>query len=299
MASFYRNKYVSDIPLKRPQETFVDDPGSLDEVCLDDLVFDVANDIKNVNNLHGFHALAIYRAVLEDLIFLTTNKDALMKFRRQQLQMYSLDLDTLSREVDGQERAGQNLQMGSKSPEPSPMLHLASPGSTGLLNAGASAGKCGSATSLGEVPGSELPPAQTQKQPPRSPFMAQADYSDISLVTTPAETESESGETKRSSETKGGFISTESLVKTTSLEIPSDPITRHNIERLKNEVLSHMSPEIKRQEDHLLRCFSLSKAPPITIEQFLVRIKTYSPSISVSVYIHSAYMIYKLCVLLG
>lgn len=236
MTSVYKNKYVSDIPLKRPQETFVDEPDSLDEVSLHDLEFDLANGIKNIGNLHAFHAVAVFKTLLEDLIFLGANKDALCRFRRQQLGLYSLDLD---------------------------VLHAAS---------------LGSPVSISPVTGNlnpDSPPDSDQGE------------------------DDESTEMRSSSlEEQSGFISTESLVQTTSLDSPQDIITCHNIERLRQEVLFHMAPKVQQQAGHLLRCFSLAKAPPITIEQFLVRIKTYLPSISVSVYIHSAYMIYKLCVLL-
>ena len=47
ISSVYVNEYVSDIPLKRPAETFVDDPASLDEVLLDELEFDLSHDIKS------------------------------------------------------------------------------------------------------------------------------------------------------------------------------------------------------------------------------------------------------------
>lgn len=94
-----------------------------------------------------------------------------------------------------------------------------------------------------------------------------------------------------------GFISTESLIKTTSLQRVTNPITSHSTERLQKELNSHITAKTKSQAEHLLRSFSLVKPPPITIKDFLSRIHKYSPSISVSVYTHAAYLFFKLALL--
>ena len=284
MTAAYTNKYVSDIPLKRPQETFTDDPGSLDEVCLKDLVFDLANDVKDVNKLHSFHAVAIFQSLLEDLIHLGENRDAFVRFRRQQLELYSLDIDDLQAEARQPKLDESPPELHELSCDgPLPVVdqhHVQITDIPGILSV------------LPDTPEQNLDTTATE---PNRALMSQENASVQSLVTQSTDTENE----KENDVGKGlKLILTELLVQTTSLDIPLDPITCHNIARLRREVLFHMQPKVQTQAEHLLRCFSLAKAPPISIAQFLVRIKTYSPSISVSVYIHSAYMIYKLCVLL-
>lgn len=262
MASVYTNKYVSDIPLKRPQETFVDDPGSLDEVNLTELEFDLANDIKDINKLHIFHAVAVFKTVLKNLIFLGQNRDALLEFRRQRLEASSIDVDVLSGQI-------QDLQL------PNPGFHA------------------------DDLP---LPVEEPSFEPLKKVLSIESTASDMPAGVPEREfadtwsLADDFEEPKPSLGEEGAFISTESLVQSTSLEMVADPITTHCIDRLKKEVLFHMSPKIKKQADYLLRSFSLAKEPQISIDEFLVRIMTYLPSISVSVYIHSAYMIYKLCV---
>ncbi|OBA21323.1 hypothetical protein METBIDRAFT_11857 [Metschnikowia bicuspidata var. bicuspidata NRRL YB-4993] len=318
MTSTYTSKDVADIPLKRPQETFVDDPGSLDEVNIDDLVFRLAHDIKGINSLHSFHAVAVLKAVLEDLILLGAHRDARREFRRSQLQQYSLDLQEL------QEPPGAGPQDCGSFPDGAPGHSLPGPGRPGfsavdLSLAGepvisestrpmsqedasvqslvaADAGNDdtgGSGTALFESAGSDS--ALLENAGSDSALLESAGTGTAGTETALAETAL--AETA-GAEAQAGFISTESLVQTTSLDRVQDPITCHSIQRLRDEVLFHLAPKIRQQALHLLRCFELARPPPISLGQFLGRIQTYLPSISVSVYIHSAYMLYKLCVLL-
>lgn len=229
MASAYVNKYVSDVPLKRPRETFVDDPALLDEVSCKELEFDLANGIKTINSLHSFHAISIFAHTMNTLIALQKLPDEFSRFRKAQLGRNLIDLDQLQEEQD----------------------------------------------EVDELPIEEE--CSVRQEEPVSP---------VSLSSSPEEAESD------------GFISTELLLRSTSLELIPDPITCHSSERLKKEVAYHMTPKIRHQTEHLLRSFALVKKPDLTVEQFLVRIKTYLPSLLVLVYIHAAYMLFRLCVLL-
>lgn len=275
MTSVYVNDYVSDIPLKRPAETFVDDPASFEEVSISELEFDLSHDIKDINKLHIFHAVAVLKSMLTDLIRLGENKELFDEFRREQLQKNSINVDEL-------------LTSETTSPEPSASFH-----------------------------DDDLPlPVETLR--PSGPYrLPSVDYlgippvpdvndvlnrlPDVSLPVSPVpelDTEASDSDSLLKADTSAVFISTESLLKLTSLDVVSNPVTEHNSKRLNKEVKFHTNQKTKQQAEHLLKAFSLAKAPPITIEQFLLRIKTYLPSISVSVYIHSAYMLFKLCVLL-
>ncbi|WPK23763.1 hypothetical protein PUMCH_001009 [Australozyma saopauloensis] len=276
MASNYTNDFVSDIPLKRPAETFVDDPESLDEVSMDELEFDLSHDIKDINKLHIFHALAVLNAMLADLIWLGSNRELFEKFRREQLEKNSIDVDELS-------------ESSKTEPEQTTSFHdddLPLPVESFRPKAPI---RFPSVDYLGIPPVPDVD-AILNRLP------------EISLPVTPIpeeeDVESSDNDLLKSGTLEGGFISTESLLKTTSFDVISNPISEHSCKRLNKEVLFHMNPKTKQQAEHLLKAFTLAKAPPISVEDFLLRIRQYLPSISVSVYIHSAYMLYKLCVLL-
>lgn len=261
----YTNKYVSDIPLKRPPETFVDDPALLEEISIGELEFDLANDVKDINRLHVFHAIKVFHTMLEDLIRLGEDRPRFDRFRRETLEVYSIDLDIVLGQLqdDAYPCAGFHDDDLPLPVDPPSVL------SAEVYSANA------------------LPPAS-----PGAEETARADEASLS----PPLRCTESSDTLDTP--SGAFISTELLIQLTLLDVLSDPISAHNNERLRKEVMFHMKPKIKAQAEHLTKCFGLAKAPPITLEQFLIRIKTYLPSVSVSVYIHSAYMLFKLCVLL-
>lgn len=276
MTSAYTDEYVSDIPLKRPAETFVDDPSSLDEVSLEELEFDLSHDIKDINLLHVFHALAVLNSMLSDLIYLGTRRDLFEKFRRAQLKLNCLDLDELSTPSDNTSNPSASFH-DDDLPLPVEKLRPLAP------------------CRLPSIDYSYMPQVPDVEEILNKLPVTSLPGSPIPELD---EKDSDSDFAPKNGEKDAVFISTESLLKLTSLEIVSNPITEHNSKRLSKEVSFHMNPKTKQQAEHLLKAFMLAKAPLVTVEQFLVRIKTYLLSISVSVYIHSAYMLFKLCVLL-
>ncbi|CAN3365603.1 hypothetical protein DICA2_E28128 [Diutina catenulata] len=88
------------------------------------------------------------------------------------------------------------------------------------------------------------------------------------------------------------LIPIETLLATTDIDAKvAHPITEPDPGRLQHEYQhNHTS------SPQLLKIFNLVAAPSVTIDEFLIRIKTYSPSISVSSYLHSAYMLFNLCI---
>lgn len=299
----YHNKYVSDIPLKRPQETFVDDPCSLEEVSLADLEFDLANNIKDINRLHIFHAIAVFSSVLNDLILLSGNRELLEKFRKQRLEAYQINMDSLEKDLL-KERTGfhdDDLPLPLDPPQDHSEYKESS------IDA--------SIEKLIEELIEKLIGNLIEKLIGNLIEKLLENFGDLQESESYVSLSNQFGQNKGSDEFSTSsdadellidvgakppqaFISTELLIQTTSLEMLADPITAHSNERLRKEVLYHMTPKIKQQAELLVRCFGLAKAPSVTIEQFLARIKQYSPSVSVSVYIHSAYMLFKLTVLL-
>lgn len=288
----YSNKYVSDIPLKRPAETFVDDPDTLDDVLADDLEFDLAHGIKDINRLHVFHAITIFNTMLEDLIRLSSNKELFDQFRQQRLLAYQIDITELEKHLSETKTGFHDDDLP---------LPLDAPMETSFLEFQIQLGR-EQVLSFSKSSDLDLSPPLEFAKHDEPDHLLQVDLNMESVEDFSVSLPSEVGETAltlaHASVEGGAFISTESLIQTTSLDVLADPITAHSNERLKKEVLYHMAPKIKNQADHLLKCFGLVKPPSITTEQYLLRIKTYSPLVSVSVYIHSAYMIFKLCVLL-
>lgn len=91
-----------------------------------------------------------------------------------------------------------------------------------------------------------------------------------------------------------GLITIEQLIATTdinkSCEIDFDDMSK--------DFQYYQIPKIKQQNKHVIKVFDLVEIPNLTIEDFLIRIRTYSSSISVLCYIHACLLIFKLSVLL-
>lgn len=283
MSSTHVNKYVSDIPLKRPSETFIDDPTSLAETSLDELEFDFTHNIKDINRLHVFHAIAILNGVLEDLINLSENPDLLNQLHEQQLRAHNIDIHALAEDiddqVDGSHAETATLPQDALAVDLSDVdSSIAAPESYVSLSEAAKIGIDGAALGVTLLPNSN------------ESMEDELDESNMEEILDNANT---SG-----SRLEGEFISTESLVQSTSLDIVINPITAHSTERMESEVNFHRNPKVQQQSEHLLKVFGLAKPPGVSIAEYLLRIQKYAPSVSISVYIHSAYLLYKLCVLL-
>lgn len=253
-----------DIPLKPPQETFVDEPSSLDDVNIDELAFDLEHNIKDINKLNVFHAIAIFNSCLTDLIKLQADESLFREFRKQQLERFHVDIDAIQNDtVNGHRRA---LKLSSEkqcSPSVSPPLKFAR-----LQN------------NFEEADG----------------FMK--DRTPDSLFNNDNDQETDGFSHEFDSNGEPHFIPIEDAVQNCTMEKVQNPITSQNPSRLREEIVYNIDNNINKQNTHLLKSFNLVKIPSLSIEQFLVRIKTYSSYTSVLVYIHSAFLIFKLCVLL-
>ncbi|KAK6200373.1 cyclin-domain-containing protein [Scheffersomyces amazonensis] len=278
-------KEISDIPLKPSQETFVDDPTSIDEVSLDELVFDIAHGIKTINNLHVFHAIIIMCTTLSDIIKLQSNRELFVEFRRQQLARYGIDLDEIN----------QFTPPPPSQPQPQP-LQPPTINSDSIMY------------TLNDSNISTMPPGRSAT-PPLSPPLkfAKLNSNTLSkegLVTSFREStpdslaNSDNLDDNVTDKSHPPYIPIEILVQNSCLDPIENPISDINHEKFRKEYAYNQDLKRQTQTSHLLKIFKLIKIPPLTIEQFLVRIKTYSSSISVTSYIHSASMLFKLCVLL-
>ncbi|KGU31838.1 hypothetical protein MGK_02726 [Candida albicans P57055] len=87
---------LNDIPnLKPPRETFVDQPKSPEDVNLEELIYDLQNGTKNVNNLHLYHSIFILSKTLQFIVKLQEHPDLYNEFRWQQLNRLGINEDDL------------------------------------------------------------------------------------------------------------------------------------------------------------------------------------------------------------
>lgn len=258
----------SDIQLKPPQETFVDEPCSLEDIDISELAFDLEHGLKNINKLNAFHAIAIFSSCLQDLIKLQADELLFKKFRRQQLEKLLVDIDILHGEkkngcADTKKIPTEKL----RSPSVSPPLKFAR-----LHN-------------NFEGTNDDFIKDRT----PDSLF--NEDKIEDHILNGNAEDEA-------LGDIDPPYIRIHELIKNTSIEKVSNQITLQDSHRLRTEIEYHLANKVSSQNALLLKSFNLVSIPALSIEQFLMRIKTYSSSTSVLVYIHSAYLIFKLCILL-
>lgn len=87
---------LNDIPnLKPPRETFVDQPKSPEDVNLEELIYDLQNGTKNVNNLHLYHSIFILSKTLQFIVKLQEHPNLYNEFRWQQLNRLGINEDDL------------------------------------------------------------------------------------------------------------------------------------------------------------------------------------------------------------
>lgn len=258
----------SEIQLKPPQETFVDEPCSLDDISIDELAFDLEHGLKDINKLNAFHAIAIFSSCLQDIIKLQADQSLFKKFRKQQLEKFLVDIDFLS--VDTENTYANTLKIPSeklRSPSISPPLKFAR-----LHN---------NFKEAGDDFIKDITPDSLFNEDKLGDFTSNGNDRSENL-----------------DDINPPYIPIEELIEKTSVERTSNQISSQDSGRLRTEIEYHLANKVSSQNSLLLKSFNLVNIPTLSIEQFLMRIKTYSSSTSVLVYIHSAYLIFKLSVLL-
>lgn len=258
----------SEIRLKPPQETFVDGPCSLDDISMDDLAFDLEHGLKDINKLNAFHAIAIFSSCLQDIIKLQADQLLFKKFRKQQLEKLLLDIDVLS--GDRENAYANTLKIPSeklRSPSVSPPLKFARLHSN-FEEANDDFIK-------------DITPDSLFNEDKNGNFTSNGNIGSEGL-----------------DDIHPPYIPVEELMEKTSIERVSNQITSQDSDKLRAEIEYHLANKVSNQNALLLKSFNLVNIPTLSIEQFLMRIKTYSSSTSVLVYIHSAYLIFKLSILL-
>lgn len=255
------NKNIDGVVLKTQHETFVDDPKSLDDVDSNELTSLLADGTKKLDNLHIFHSISILYNCLNNLIKLQQDERLLFEFRKKYFE--KLNLQDVFNEVFEEKSDSSNnesLNTLESSPPSSPPLKLT---------------KFSNFNDLGQRYTKETTPDSLDNRPIDTdiPNSDDAVTSDNQL-----------------------FIPIDKLLKKTTLEPVQYPITSPCIDRLRKEVQQSRKIRYFSKHNHLQRVFNLLKPPSLTLEQYLIRIKTYSTSISVPVYIHAAYLIFKLCI---
>lgn len=273
-------KDVEGLPLKPPQETFVDDPASVDEIHIDDLVFDIRHGLKDVNKLHVYHALVILSHTLNDIIRLQQDPHLFSQFRQQQLAKYGIAIDPTS----------DKSSSDSNEPVKPPVRVSSSPPP--------------------HEPPTKIPKRNNSATPPLSPpinFSSRSDsFSSDSMAFRQSTPDSldinflmdDNYEMDNAEPESPLYITIESLLEKASFEPVLTAIATDSQVSFAGEYHLNAKALRKRQNNHLIKSFNLIKKPPLSVLEFLMRIKTYSSSISISAYIHSATVMFKLCVLL-
>lgn len=84
---------IAEIPLKRSQETFVDEPECILDVNDWELTFDLEHGVKNINSLHVFHAIVVLRNTVEVIMKLQQDPELFQRYRMTQLSSLGIKLD--------------------------------------------------------------------------------------------------------------------------------------------------------------------------------------------------------------
>ncbi|CAI5758503.1 unnamed protein product [Candida verbasci] len=229
-------KDVTDIPsLKPPQETFVDEPRSIEEISFDDLIFDISNKLKNISNLHVWHLIYLMNKVCLMIIKLQEDKELFKKFRLIQLEKLAIKLEEeeiISDSIDSNDEL-------------------------------------------------EFKPLKLTK-------FNDASFENIN------EDEVDEIEEEGDENLETPYIPIETL---TSTPIPDPHLANLDeySKKLQNEIKLVNKQRITPSKN--FKIFNLVKIPSLSILQFLIRIKTYSPNISTMVYLQSIYLLFKLTIL--
>lgn len=332
-------KDIEEIPnLKPPQETFVDDPTSLQDIHLDELTFDLLNGLKTVSNLHIFHVVYIYALFIKFMIKLQQHPHLYDKFRQQQLNQLEEEADSVSAQQkeslnNGRDTINSSSTDSSLSPMSPPISNSSSTSTTNANSLDSS-----TSTLSTEEPSdkSTTPPVATTTVEIDDGNTIVCDYTNangisdeildkydddevlfnsenIDNVNFNYNDNDNQGDTTGGSFSPGKYIPIETLLEQFKLSehnSSQDDITssKKNVPVLESNFAKSVVSEIEyaqtinqnlNHSTQLSKVFQLIKTPNLPIDQFLLRIKQYSPSISIPAYLHSIFMLFKLTILLS
>lgn len=326
-------KDIQEIPnLKPPQETFVDDPQSLNEIHLEELNFDLVNGLKKFDNLHILHAIYMLAIVTRFTIILQKQPELYQKFRRQQLNKWGIDIESSKEQSGGvcrRERERERVNVdGIGGDDPTDELFANIDGVEDDRTASASSASSSSSDlsksseERGEIMDeailsqdeSELEDvkhvgeANTNEKDDISVFQDE-NIDDIHFKSSPTSYSSSTtlsttllttlSQRHQLSVQPPSYIPVEKLLQNTNLNKRNIPVTS-NHKKLTVE-LQHANRAVHhhpQHHKHLVKIFNLIKLPNLSIEQFLLRINQYSNQISLNAYLHSIFIIYKITILL-
>ncbi|EGW31492.1 uncharacterized protein SPAPADRAFT_62062 [Spathaspora passalidarum NRRL Y-27907] len=281
-------------PPQNPVEA--DGPTDVSQISLPDLLNDLSSGAKDINQINIYHAIIILSHTLHYIIKLREHPDLYLQFRLQQLKKLGIDEDELKIiETKNQKQAPFKIDTSSpidrsSTPPLSPPLKFAKLNNRSFEDDRDSTEDEKFFDDNTTPKGSESD--LTKHLDEDNPQNYESFYADnIDDITYNLDHGDDEDRIQLAS-----YIPVQSLVEETDLDVVPSPITDINLENIKSQVLN--SSRKRSQNQHLLKIFNLVKVPPLSIEQFLLRIKQYSPSISVSSYIHSAFVMFKLTVLL-
>ncbi|KAG7663240.1 uncharacterized protein J8A68_003240 [[Candida] subhashii] len=285
---------MSDLELKPNQPTFVAEnpPQGLGEIELDGLLAQITQGDKDINKLHIYHAIFILSKTLHSIIQLQQNPDLCHTFRTQLLKKMGFNEDDLIKISENKYKISTTPIRRPDSPSLSPPLKFAK------LNNRPNFEDEGFTNTYDTV-------ADYLLREGGNPDSMSKDELEVQIPDLPQDYESVYEDNiddikyhdtdSNDNKIDAPFIPLEQLLPDLNLDVLKNPITDINLDNLKSEILRSTK---RSQNTHLLKIFNLIKIPPLSIDDFLLRIKQYSPSISVSSYIHSAFIMFKMTILL-
>ncbi|KAI5953287.1 hypothetical protein KGF54_002658 [Candida jiufengensis] len=328
-------KDIKEIPnLKPPQETFVDDPTTLQEINLDDLIFDLQNGLKTIKNLHILHIIFIYSVSLKFIIKLQQYPELFEKFRSQQLKNLGLNDLSIDEEEEEEQIPGNDDDIKLKNDSLNNEIFNNSNTSitslsTNTITGTSSSSDTTSATSsssdlniTNKENTSRLNNEELLKTLQRDDFddcneslteIRQFDNNFGEILINNKENISifadddiddikynKTYDFNEDMKLKPDYIPIETLIKTTIIQTPEileQENTKSEIIKLKKEIIHSTNSKSTNNYNHLVKIFNLIKLPNLSIQNFLLRINQYSSSISKVSYVHSLYLIFKLTII--
>lgn len=328
MANYIKD--IEEIPcLKPPQETFVDDPTSLKDIHLDELTFDLSNGLKTINNLHILHVVYIYALFIKFIIKLQEHPQLYDKFRQQLLQQLEEEASQ-SLKMNGN-KTNNETDVASTSADAAATSSLESPPISNSNSTSTTNTLDSSTTTLNtdELSDKSTPTVTATTQiddddgkTDVGEYTNGSGLSDIVLERSDSDevmfndenidninfNYSSNGENNEDGgSSPGNYIPIETLLENFKLNDPNpskEDITMTNLNIYTTNFSKSIISEIEyaqrvNHSTQLSKVFQLIKTPNLPIDQFLLRIKQYSPSISIPAYLHSIFILFKLTTLLS
>ena len=324
---------VNEIPtLKPPRETFVDEPKSLEDVNLEELIYDLQNGSKNVNNLHLYHSIFILSKTLQFIIKLQEHPDLYNEFRSQQLNRLGINENDLIGKINENNKSStlihpqplhitkdseftnemSNIRSNTPSLSPPP-LKMAKFHKNSIINDNKYYDELETSIEARIVDDVEAELDNSIKSPnasstvnipsPSNEFESIIDEKIDDIKYFSDNYNNKNNNNNDDDDEPPPYIPIEQLINSTTITdqtLNDEQINEIYINKLKLEISqkAEVGSNLESQLESL-KIFNLLKTPNISIDQFLNRIKTYSSNISIISYLNTTFLLFKLSIYLN